>query len=82
MTAVTYRFDLPQTLILNVNQRQHWAAQNKITGSLRSIGAARGRQVGVQLGRPCLLRIVFGWPDNRARDDDNFLPTIKALVDS
>lgn len=81
MTAVTFSFELPQALILNVNQRLHWAPKAQITRDLRAIGALKGRSSGVVLKRPCILRIVFGWPDNHARDDDNYLPTIKALVD-
>lgn len=77
--SANLHFELPKALILNANQRMHWAPKAAIVRNLRAMGkiAARGC---TPMDRAHLI-VRVGWPDKRARDVDNISPTIKALVD-
>lgn len=80
MTGAHLKFSLPRALVLNANQRQHWAPRAAVTKQLRQMAAiaARGQRVGSEQAH---LKIAVGWPDKRRRDVANIAPTIKALVD-
>lgn len=79
-TSVSLAFKLPKVLVLNANDRQHWAPRAAVTKQLRAMAAhmARGQHVDADQAS---LRICVGWPDNRRRDVANIAPTIKALID-
>lgn len=82
MTGVSFHFDVPKELMLNVNQRDaHWGRRKSITATLRAMGYAKGRECGVRLKHPVIQRVRFGWPTAAIRDDDNYMVTSKALTD-
>lgn len=73
-------FIVPRDLILNANQRMHWAPRSKRTAALRLMGRteAQGKRLGASRA---VLGINLGYPDKRQRDAENYAPTVKALVD-
>lgn len=82
MTGVSFHFDVPKELMLNVNQRDaHWGRRKAITSQLRAMGYKAGRECGVRLKHPVIQRVRFGWPTAAIRDDDNYMVTSKALTD-
>lgn len=64
---------------LSSNDRKHWSQTFKLVAAWRD----QGRQAGSGLPqheKPYVLaELAFG--DNRRRDDHNFMPTVKAIVD-
>lgn len=66
---------------LNLNQRLHWAAKHKLTQSLRSTAYILAKGAGIPLMGRVKVTLVWDVPDNRRRDEDNPVPTLKALCD-
>lgn len=64
---------------LSLNDRMHWAKRHRITSELRLIGKAKARPIP-PLGR-CRVTLVWYVNDRRRRDEDNPMPTLKALAD-
>lgn len=77
--SANLHFELPKALILNANQRMHWAEKARITKNLRAMGAIAARQVEPMERAHLTIRV--GYSDNRRRDDHNLMPTYKALID-
>jgi|GEM_PF-2965277 len=81
MTARLH-FELPQTLIINANQREHHMAKANRIKNLRQMAALVAKNEQARVGSDCAsLLIEIGWPDKRRRDVENLAPTIKALTD-
>ena len=79
MTA-QLRFELPMSATINANSREHWAVRGNKVKNLRAIGANAARQYGGRFNVAHLV-ITIGYPDKRRRDDHNYMPTFKALID-
>ncbi len=64
---------------LTENQRLHWALKNRITRDVRLAGRLLTRRMGPQ----SRIEVTLVWivPDHRRRDEDNVVPTLKALCD-
>lgn len=77
--SANLHFELPRALILNANDRRHWAEKARITKNLRAMGAIAARQVEPMERAHLTIRV--GYSDNRRRDDHNLMPTYKALID-
>jgi hypothetical protein len=77
--SANLHFELPKELILNANDRMHWAEKARITKNLRAMGAIAARQVEPMERAHLTIRV--GYSDNRRRDDHNLMPTYKALID-
>ncbi|MGV3564186.1 MAG: hypothetical protein ACO1ON_12990 [Nocardioides sp.] len=74
--------EIPRTWWMTSNDRWHWAKRRQVVANVR----VRGRVAAMQAGLPRGLekvRIVahMTYPDRRARDAHNAMPTLKALVD-
>ena len=64
---------------LTENQRLHWALKARVTKDVR----LTGRLLTARLGRQTAVRVTLTWivADHRKRDEDNLVPTLKALCD-
>jgi len=71
---------IPRHLLLNSNQRLHWAAKADKTKALRWRGKAAALSVAERYDR-AHLTVHVHWPDNRRRDEQNLAPTTKAIID-
>ena len=80
MSAAHLRFNLPRALIINANQKKHWAIEAGKKRNLRTLGkiTATGQTISSE---PVVLHIDIGWPDARRRDAENLAGTVKALTD-
>jgi len=80
MSSATLTFNLPRALIINANQKEHWAVEAGKKRNLRCLGkiAATGQTISPE---PVVLHIDIGWPDARRRDAENLAGTVKALTD-
>jgi len=76
--VTTFRFDWPKPP-LSLNQRLHHMAKAKIVSQLRSEMHARARHIP-DLGR-CEVRLTWFVNTKARRDDENPVPTLKALCD-
>jgi crossover junction endodeoxyribonuclease RusA len=74
----TFRFDWTSPP-LSLNQRMHHMAKAKITAELRAMMHARARHIP-DLGR-CEVQLVWFVNTHARRDDENPVPTLKALCD-
>lgn len=64
---------------LTENQRMHHMARARTVKEVRALGRLLGSQM-----RGCgHVEVLLEWwvPDNRKRDEDNIVPTLKALCD-
>ncbi len=65
---------------LTANQRHHWAKRASITKNVRQAAYFLARRLPV--GQPHITVTLNYQPkDNRRRDADNLVPTLKALCD-
>lgn len=66
---------------LTLNDRLHWAPRNALTQALRSHAGFWARSL--RLGTVPLIEVTLTWfvKDERVRDADNIVPTLKALCD-
>lgn len=72
-------FELPRALVLNANDRMHWAPKANIVRNLRAMGRREGSFA--ESMTKAHLTIKVGYADKRRRDDHNLMPTYKALID-
>lgn len=83
-----YRVEMPfQRPPLNLNQRTYWAPKGRATKELREqVGwAVRGARVPRCNGVPPRLVTValfYAPGDNRERDEDNLVATLKVVADA
>lgn len=68
---------------LTANQRLHFMAKARITKKLRRIGEQQGRLFVFEHGKQSHVHVWMEWvvTDARRRDEDNIVPTYKALCD-
>lgn len=79
MSTASLHFELPRALVLNANDRMHWAPKANIVRNLRAMGRREGFWRDPMERAHLTIRIGYG--DKRRRDDHNLMPTIKALID-
>lgn len=67
---------------LNLNQRMHWAQKAQITRDIRQEVAIKARPLKKQFA-PGPITVLFHWQpkDNRIRDDENPVATLKPAAD-
>lgn len=66
---------------LNMNQRMHWAQKAKITKAIRHEAMIRCRATRIRKANHITVQLHYQPRDNRRRDSDNLVPTLKALCD-
>ena len=71
---------LHPSLLLNANDRLHWARKGEKTATLRMLGRNLGQQLDPADGRK-LIVYTLGMLDRRRRDDANLHPSAKAWTD-
>ena len=75
-----WSFTLPWTKPpLTENQRMHWAQKSRLVKQVRREAFNLSRSIP-PLDR-CEIRLVWVVADRRRRDEDNLVPTLKALCD-
>lgn len=81
-TKVTVNLPWPHK-DLSPNARGHWAKKAKAKKKARHDAAACALEAGVRhiSGNSLLVKVVFCPPDNRHRDLDNMLASLKAGLD-
>lgn len=65
---------------LTSNQRLHWRKKADITREIRQWAGILFRAVEFE-GHPVEVELTWFVPDKRRRDEDNLVPTLKALCD-
>ncbi len=75
----------PGTALLNVNQRNHWSKNAKVTAGLRQLSFLLAR--GITRLEKARIRATYYPPDNRRRDSSYVLylspkPIIDGIVDA
>ena len=71
--------EVDRSLLLNANQRLHYAPKARITQALRKLGTEKAQ--GLPSFDRTHLTVRIHWPDKRHRDAHNIYPTLKALID-
>lgn len=66
---------------LSMNDRSHWAKKSKVTKDLREEAFWRARSAKIPTLTKCRVQITWVVPDSRRRDEDNPVPTAKAVYD-
>ena len=67
---------------LNLNQRMHWAQKAKLTKEIRDETALKARQYRNRFhGHHFEVELHWRPRDNRRRDEENPIPTLKAICD-
>lgn len=84
--ALTMALDvLDPALLLNANDRRHWAEQGRITRYWRTLAAAAGGSaIRTRKWAPLTraqVTVIVSWTDRHRRDPANWHPTGKALLD-
>ncbi|MDH6277494.1 crossover junction endodeoxyribonuclease RusA [Aurantimicrobium minutum] len=64
---------------LTSNQRMHWGQKMTLTRKVRRVAAKESAHIPA-LGK-CRVQLVWLVLDNRRRDVDNVVPTLKAMCD-
>ncbi|MFJ5143014.1 hypothetical protein [Streptomyces sp. NPDC088707] len=74
--------DLPDTELLNANDRGHWSRRQRLTSSVREAVAVLARQQRIpQLTRARVIYVVKPKLRTRVFDPANWAPSAKAAVD-
>lgn len=68
--------------MLTANERLHWRARTSRTATLRQTIAIRAREAGIPSGGHLAVTLHYQPGDNRRRDADNLVPTLKACCDA
>lgn len=66
---------------LTANQRLHWAQRARTTRTIREAVAWGARGAGIPALRRCSVELHYVPADNRRRDADNLMPTLKVCCD-
>ena len=67
---------------LNANWRIHWTDRRERVAMVREVVTARARQAGIPKCRHLTVTLHYQPGDNRRRDVDNLVPTLKAACDA
>ena len=78
--SYTFEFLAPDVL-LNMNDRTHWAKRAKQTKHWRSATYVYAHNSGLRDLPPCYVHLTLPVRDSRRRDPMNYAPTLKACVD-
>ena len=81
MKAYRLSFTIPISQTLNSNQRLHHFVRASRTSELRLRGDQAWRRLGLKPLECAHATAWFTWPDAKLRDDANWYPTVKALID-
>ena len=84
--SVKLTLNVPRGILLNSNQRLHWAAKSKRTKALRAMthAVARHPRNRTRFSKPVAIHTLVKWPDGRRRDAHNLdtKPIIDGIVDA
>lgn len=78
----TFTVDLPNTLVLNANQRLHWAPKAERTRSIIAATQTLARKHRVRPQGKATIYIGVTKATKRSFDAQNLYPTFKAIVDA
>lgn len=79
----TWRIELPyERPPLSLNQRLHWRAKANLTSDIRLTSGLFLRAKGVPKLQRAEVWLEWVVPDQRRRDTDNPVPTLKACADA
>lgn len=82
MTARTWTIHIPAPAPwLNVNQRRHGRAVKDTVRTWRDAGRVHARAAKLPALGKAHITATLRFTDRRRRDDANYYPTIKALID-
>jgi hypothetical protein len=82
MTARTWTLDVPAPgPWLNSNDRSNRYKVARIAKLWREAAQVRARDAGLPMLSRCHITAELRFTDNRRRDDHNYQPTIKPLID-
>lgn len=84
MTDLTSRWEIAlpwDKPPLTLNQRMHWAPKAQWTRTLRAGSHLLALQAKIPQLDTCTVTLLWHPPDRRRRDEDNPIPTLKALAD-
>ncbi|WP_404949040.1 hypothetical protein HFP70_35245 [Streptomyces sp. ARC14] len=74
--------DLPDTELINANDRGHWSRRQRLTASIREAAAVLARQARIpRLTRARVIYVVKPKARTRVFDPSNWAPSAKAAVD-
>ena len=73
---ITFPYERPP---LTANQRMHWGQKMTLTRKVRKVAAAETAHIPALT--KCRVQLVWLVTDNRRRDVDNVVPTLKAMCD-
>jgi crossover junction endodeoxyribonuclease RusA len=74
-----YRLDWTSPPLTENQRWSHWAAKGRVVKDVR----LTGKLLAARLGRQERVEVTLTWivPNDRKRDEDNVVPTLKALCD-
>ncbi|AUI64139.1 hypothetical protein B1H26_40170 [Amycolatopsis sp. BJA-103] len=67
---------------LSENDRWHWSEKSKRTAVIRFGVRDAARRAGIPAGSHLTVTLHYAPGDNRRRDEDNLVPTLKAACDA
>lgn len=79
MTSLT--IDVPAALLINANDREHWATKARKTAGVRTMARFATGIRPALFGLVTLTVTITYPPRSRRRDASNLAPTVKALLD-
>jgi crossover junction endodeoxyribonuclease RusA len=82
VSVTTWRLDLPIARPISLNGRYgHWAAQRRDSNALRDAVTVLARAARIPRLERFTVELHYEPRDNRRRDVDNLIPTLKHVVD-
>lgn len=86
--ATGFYLEIPMSLCININDRDHWAVKARKSKQLRQLGhhhamenTNKGMLKWFAPDERVHVTVTFIWPDYRRRDVHNWMPTVKAIID-
>lgn len=74
-------FEIPASLWLTANGREHWREKARRTASLRSLAGHHAAQRTTRFDGPVNVTATICYPTARRADPANASPTVKAILD-
>jgi crossover junction endodeoxyribonuclease RusA len=79
---VRYRIELPPGMrLVTANERGDLRARATLIRDIRVTAHLNAHQQEIPAMTKALVRGIFHYPDNRARDPANWSPSLKAMID-